>query len=48
MIPVFEIKATARKKGVPESTVERDYAQNWLLSGLSRTSLKMALKGEQG
>ncbi|WP_461864098.1 nucleotidyl transferase AbiEii/AbiGii toxin family protein [Thermococcus sp.] len=48
MIPVFEIKTIARNKGVPESTVERDYAQNWLLSGLSRTSLKMALKGRTG
>jgi predicted nucleotidyltransferase component of viral defense system len=48
MIPVFEIKAIARKRGVPESTVERDYAQNWLLFGLSKTSLKMALKGGTG
>jgi len=48
MIPVLEIKAVARKKGVPESTVERDYAQNWLLFGLSKTSLKMALKGGTG
>ncbi|NJF25167.1 nucleotidyl transferase AbiEii/AbiGii toxin family protein [Thermococcus sp. Bubb.Bath] len=48
MIPVFELKAIARKRGVPESTVERDYAQNWLLFGLSKTSLKMALKGGTG
>lgn len=48
MIPILEIKTIARKKGVPESTVERDYAQNWLLFGLSRTSLKMALKGGTG
>lgn len=48
MIPILEIKAIARKKGVPESTVERDYAQNWLLFGLSKTSLKMALKGGTG
>ncbi len=47
MIPAFEIKAVARKKGVPESTVERDYAQNWLLFGLSKTSLKMAFMGER-
>ncbi|MFA4647786.1 nucleotidyl transferase AbiEii/AbiGii toxin family protein [Pyrococcus kukulkanii] len=38
----------ARKKGVPESTVERDYAQDWLLFGLSKTCLKMALKGGTG
>ncbi|GAB6101014.1 hypothetical protein JCM16138_02370 [Thermococcus atlanticus] len=48
MIPALEIKAVARKKGVPESTVERDYAQNWLLFGLSKTSLKMALKRGTG
>ena len=48
MIPILEIKAIARKKGVPESTVERDYAQNWLLFGLSKTYLKMALKGGTG
>jgi len=48
MIPALEIKAVARKKGVPESTVERDYTQNWLLFGLSKTSFKMALKGGTG
>ncbi|WP_048146464.1 nucleotidyl transferase AbiEii/AbiGii toxin family protein [Pyrococcus abyssi] len=48
MISIFEIKTIARKNGVPESTVERDYAQNWLLFGLSKTSLKMALKGGTG
>ena len=40
MIPILEIRATARKKGVPESTVERDYSQNWLLFGVKNiTSL---------
>ncbi|MFA4647758.1 nucleotidyl transferase AbiEii/AbiGii toxin family protein [Pyrococcus kukulkanii] len=48
MIPILEIKAVARKERIPESTVERDYAQNWLLFGLSKTSLKMALKGGTG
>ena len=48
MIPILEIKATAKKKGIPESTVERDYSQNWLLFGLSKTSIKMALKGGTG
>ena len=28
--------------------MERDYTQNWLLFGLSKTSLKMALKGGTG
>jgi len=46
MIPEFEIREVARKSGVPETTVERDYAQNWLLSSLSK--LKMALKGGTG
>lgn len=48
MIPIPEIKAIARKGEVPESTVERDYVQNWLLFGLSKISLEMALKGETG
>jgi len=26
MIPALEIKAIARKKGIPESTLERDHA----------------------
>lgn len=32
--------------GYPPSTIERDYAQNWLLASLSR--LPMALKGGTG
>jgi len=31
MIPSREMKEKARGLGVPESTIERDYAQNWLL-----------------
>jgi len=46
MIPIRELKAKARELGVPPSTIERDYAQNWLLAHLD--SLKMALKGGTG
>lgn len=35
MITEFEIRESARKNGVPETTVERDYAQDWLLASLS-------------
>ena len=35
MIPPKEFKGVARRWGVPESTVERDYAQGWLLAYLS-------------
>ncbi|WP_202319137.1 nucleotidyl transferase AbiEii/AbiGii toxin family protein [Archaeoglobus neptunius] len=45
MIPEVEIREFARKNGVPETTVERDYAQNWLLSSLPHI---MALKGGTG
>ena len=47
MIPVEEIKEVARRWGVPESTVERDYAQGWLLASLSK-NIEMALKGGTG
>ncbi len=46
MIPIVEIKEAARAFGVPPSTIERDYAQNWLLVHLS--TLPMALKGGTG
>lgn len=46
MIPIREIKEVARLFGVPPSTIERDYAQNWLLSSFG--SLQMALKGGTG
>lgn len=45
MIPHVEIREFARKNGVPESTIERDYAQNWLLSSLPDV---MTLKGGTG
>jgi hypothetical protein len=34
MIPEREIKEQAREFGVPTSTIERDYVQNWFLSTL--------------
>ena len=46
MIPDREIKEKARESGVPPSTIERDYAQNWLLAHLS--PINMALKGGTG
>lgn len=46
MITQREIREKAREYGVPESTVERDYAQNRLLMAFS--SLDMALKGGTG
>lgn len=46
MIPIVEMKEAARAFGVPPSTIERDYAQNWLLAQLS--TLPMALKGGTG
>lgn len=44
MILENEIKALARIYGVPTSTIERDYTQNWLLAYLPQ----MALKGGTG
>jgi uncharacterized protein len=46
MIPAREIKENAREYGVPPSTIERDYAQNWLLAHLS--TIPMVLKGGTG
>jgi len=46
MIPSLEIKERAREFGVPPSTIERDYAQNWLLAMLR--PIDMALKGGTG
>ncbi len=44
MIPEVEFKENARSFNVPISTIERDYAQNWLLAYLP----KMAFKGGTG
>jgi len=46
MISEREIKEKAREFGVPVSTIERDYAQNWLLKNLS--TMDMVLKGGTG
>jgi len=44
MIPENELKEITRSHGVPSSTIERDYAQHWLLAYLPQ----MALKGGTG
>ena len=46
MIRPIEIKQKAREYGVPVSTIERDYAQSWLLKSLR--DIDMALKGGTG
>jgi predicted nucleotidyltransferase component of viral defense system len=46
MIPSREIKEKAREYGVPPSTTERDYAQNWLLKYLYHSDI--ILKGGTG
>lgn len=46
MIPQNEVGEKAREYGVPVSTIERDYAQNWLLRYLSQ--INMVLKGGTG
>ena len=43
MIRSLEIREIARYNGVPESTVERDYAQSWLLKHLQL--MPMVFKG---
>ena len=44
MIPEIEFKENARRFKVPISSIERDYAQSWLLAHLP----KMAFKGGTG
>jgi len=46
MISGREIREQAREFGVPTSTIERDYVQNWFLSALR--PVNMALKGGTG
>jgi predicted nucleotidyltransferase component of viral defense system len=48
MIPANEIKEIARICGVPQSTIERDYAQNWFLGSLFASLNKLVLKGGTG
>lgn len=43
MIPYLELRLAARTAGVPASTIERDYVQNWFLCVLAWQNL--ALKG---
>ena len=43
MITYLEIRSAARTAGVPASTIERDYVQNWFLAGMTWDFL--ALKG---
>jgi len=40
MIPENELKEITRSHGVPSSTIERDYAQHWLLAYLPQMALK--------
>ena len=46
MISAMELRGMARELEVPQTTIERDYAQNWLLEYLA--PLNMALKGGTG
>ncbi|KAA0004736.1 MAG: CRISPR-associated protein Csx11 [Thermoplasmata archaeon] len=46
MITQRELREKAREYGVPISTIERDYVQNWLLKYFS--SINMVLKGGTG
>lgn len=48
MIRNIEIKEMAREHGVPETTIERDYALNWILNALYQQTDSMALKGGTG
>jgi len=48
MISNTEIREHASIDGVPESTIERDYAQNWFLNALYSVNNKMVLKGGTG
>lgn len=48
MIQSREIREKARTSGVPESTIERDYVQNWLLSSMYALKMNVVLKGGTG
>lgn len=48
MIRDTEIKQMARNYRVPETTIEKDYALNWILKSLSQETDSMALKGGTG
>lgn len=46
MIQYLELREKSREYEIPISTIERDYAQNWILKYLSE--IDMALKGGTG
>ena len=46
MISAMELRGMARELEVPQTTIEQDYAQNWLLRYLA--PMNMALKGGTG
>ena len=48
MIRSQEIKEKAREYSVPTSTIERDYAQNWLLKYLYHPDIVLKGGTEQG
>ena len=48
MIRDIEIKEMAREYGVPETTIEKDYALNWILRALYQQTELLALKGGTG
>lgn len=48
MIRDIEIKEKARENGVPETTIEKDYALNWILRSLNQLTDSFVLKGGTG
>jgi len=48
MIQNIEIRRAAREFGVPESTIEKDYALSWILHAMSQHADSMAFKGGTG
>lgn len=48
MIRDIEIRQIAREYGVPESTIEKDYALSWILHAMSQHTDLMAFKGGTG
>ena len=46
MIRYLELLEKSREFKIPVSTIERDYAQNWILKSLSE--IDMVLKGGTG
>jgi len=48
MIRDIEIRQVAREYGVPESTIEKDYALSWVLHAMSKHTDLMAFKGGTG